>query len=88
MHGDVLADGSAAERDMANSVYREALQIAVQQDALSLELRAATCLARLLATRNMHGEAARLIEHPLSRFNEGFHTADLRAAQALLRQLR
>jgi class 3 adenylate cyclase/tetratricopeptide (TPR) repeat protein len=87
MHGEVLANTSPTEQDMAESVYREALQIAREQEALSLELRTATCLARLLATKNRAGEAINLVEQPLSRFNEGFETWDLRAAQAVLHQL-
>jgi class 3 adenylate cyclase/tetratricopeptide (TPR) repeat protein len=87
MHGEVLAGGDAAEQDTAESVYREALRIAIQQKALSLELRAATSVARLLAAKNRVREAVSLIEGPLSRFNEGFQTVDFRTAQDLLHRL-
>ena len=64
-----------------------ALKVAAARGALSLELRAAMSLARLDQSRGERIEAARLLGEVLERFCEGFGTADLRAAEALLLQL-
>ena len=50
----------------------------------SLELRAATSLARLLAGRGERDEAARVLVSVHAWFTEGFDTRDLRVTQALL----
>jgi hypothetical protein len=63
---------------------QDALAWARRQGALSLELRCATDLARLW---RQHGQAARareLLAPIYARFTEGFATADLEAARALL----
>ena len=69
----------AAERH-----FRRALDWARRQDALSWELRAATSLARLWRDRGRTAEARDLLGSVYGRFTEGFDTADLNAAKALL----
>jgi predicted ATPase len=51
---------------------------------LSWELRAATSLARLLRDQNRSTEAIALLAPIYNRFTEGFETADLKAARALI----
>ena len=51
---------------------------------MSWELRAATSLARLLRDQNQSTEAVALLAPIYNRFTEGFETADLKAAKALL----
>jgi predicted ATPase len=51
---------------------------------LSWELRAATSLARLLRDQNRSTEAVALLAPVYDRFTEGFETADLKTAKALI----
>jgi predicted ATPase len=66
---------------------RQALDAARRQSALSWELRAATSLARLWHDQNKRTEALALLQPVYDRFTEGFGTADLKAAKALLNTL-
>ena len=65
----------------------KAVAIARGQQAKSWELRAATSLARLLARQGKREEAYALLAPVYAWFTEGFDTADLVAAKALLAQL-
>ena len=71
----------------AEDHFRQALDWARRQGALSWELRAATSLARLLRDRDRIGEARDLLAPIYERFTEGFGTADLQAARLLLDEL-
>jgi predicted ATPase len=71
----------------AEDHFRQALDWARRQGALSWELRAATSLARLLRDRDRIGEARELLASVYGRFTEGFGTADLLTAKGLLDQL-
>jgi|ERR1700730_2353666 hypothetical protein len=68
----------------AEDHYQRALGWARRQGALSWELRAATSLARLLREQNRPTEAIALLAPIYNRFTEGFDTADLKAAKALI----
>jgi class 3 adenylate cyclase/predicted ATPase len=68
----------------AEELYREALNIACQQEAKLWELRAATSLARLRSDRSRHTEARELLAPVYGWFTEGFDTPDLKEAKALL----
>ena len=74
----------AGERDEAETDLRRALEIARAQEAPALQLRAARDLARLLAERGERQQAADLLAPIHARFTEGFDTADLIEAKALL----
>jgi predicted ATPase len=65
----------------------EALRVAQRQQAKAYELRAATSLARLWGERGRRGEARELLAPVYAWFTEGFDTADLKEAKALLDQL-
>ncbi len=67
--------------------FRQALDWAHKQGALSWELRAATSLARLWREHARNDEARELLASVYDRFTEGFATADLKAAKALLDDL-
>jgi predicted ATPase len=72
---------------MQSSWYREALEIAQRQSAKSWELRAVASLARLLRDTGRRGEARTMLAEIYGWFTEGFDTADLKDAKALLDQL-
>jgi predicted ATPase len=61
--------------------------MAREQGALTWELRIALSLARLRISQNRRDEAYRLLATAHASFTEGFDTADLRAARALLDDL-
>jgi class 3 adenylate cyclase/predicted ATPase len=85
LRGVVLAEtGGATE---AASWLRRAIDTARSQDAKSLELRAATSLARLWADQGKRTEARCLLGPVYGWFTEGFDTADLKDAKALLDEL-
>lgn len=84
-------DGRFLETDSAaaaESRYRQSLDWARAQGALSWELRSATSLARLLRRQGRPEEARQVLAPVYGRFTEGFETADLRQARALLVELR
>jgi adenylate cyclase len=71
----------------AEQCFRTAIQIARQQNARSPELRATTSLARLLDKRGRRDEARAMLAEIYGWFTEGFDTADLKEAKALLNEL-
>jgi predicted ATPase len=79
----LLREGSGGAT-AAQDHYQQALGWAHRQGALSWELRAATSLGRLLRDQNRSTEAIALLAPIYNRFTEGFETADLKAAKALI----
>ncbi len=71
----------------AESSYQQALGLAQHQSAHSLQLRAATSLARLYRDQGKCAEAHDLLAPVLGWFTEGFGTPDLEEAKALLEHL-
>jgi predicted ATPase len=69
------------------TALEEALHIARRQQAKAYELRAATSLARSWGERGRRAEARDLLAPVHGRFTEGFDTADLKEAKALLDEL-
>ena len=67
--------------------FRQALDIARRQQAKSLELRAAISLSRLWQQQGKRDEARELLVPVYGWFTEGFDTADLQEAKALLEEL-
>ena len=67
--------------------YRKALSISEEQEAKLWELRAAASLARLRRDQGRHAEARDLLAPIYGWFTEGFDTADLKDAKALLAEL-
>src|SRR6266568_4761749 len=72
----------------AEACFQQALDVARRQGALSWELRAATSLARLWRGQQRVNQARKLLGPVYRRFTEGFETADLIAAKALLASVR
>jgi predicted ATPase len=71
----------------AEACFQQALAIARRQQAKSWELRAATSLARLWQQQGQRAEAQALLAPVYGWFTEGFDTADLQDAKALLAEL-
>ena len=74
-------------KDEAEQCFHQALDVARELSAKSLELRAATSLARLWQQQGKTGEARQLLSEVYNWFTEGFDTADLKDARALLGEL-
>jgi predicted ATPase len=77
-------DQGSREQHEAETCFQHALDVARRQQAKSLELRAAMSLARLWQRQGKRVEARALLEEIYGWFTEGFDTADLQEAKALL----
>jgi predicted ATPase len=75
------------QSEAAEELYRKALSIGVEQEAKLWELRAAESLARLCRDQGRRVEARDLLAPVYDWFTEGFDTADLKEAKALLNDL-
>ena len=84
----ILLQNAVNAPAVAEEYFLEALDCAHRQDALSWELRTATSLARLWRNRRRTADARELLLPVYHRFTEGFDTADLKSAKALLDILR
>ena len=80
-------EGTRAKVADAETCLRQALEVAPRQQARSLELRAAISLARLWQSQGKRAEAYALLAPIYGWFSEGFDTADLQEARALLEGL-
>jgi class 3 adenylate cyclase/predicted ATPase len=87
LRGDLTARLPHPDPAKAEDSFRTALAIAREQGTRGYELRAATSLARLWGEQGRRGEARDLLAPLYSSFTEGFDTADLKGAKALLDQL-
>jgi adenylate cyclase len=77
--------GGAAEE--AERYFHAALEVARAQEARWWELRATVSLARLLTKQDRRDEARAMLAEIYGWFTEGFDTADLKEAKALLDEL-
>ena len=85
--GEILCAKDGPDAAEAEECFRKAIEIAHHQQARSLELRAATSLARLWQTQGKAKEARELLALIYAWFTEGFDTPDLIEAKALLDEL-
>src|SRR5262249_59983388 len=86
--GDRLPAPDPASAAAAEALFRRSLEIARAQEAKSLELGAATSLARLLRRQGKPADARTLLAPVYAWFTEGFDTRSLVEAKALLEELR
>jgi predicted ATPase/DNA-binding winged helix-turn-helix (wHTH) protein len=84
----LLLEGAPNAIAAAEDHFRDALAWASRQGALSWELRTATSMARFWREQARSDEAIALLTPIYDRFTEGFDTADLTAAKALIDDLR
>jgi tetratricopeptide (TPR) repeat protein len=85
--GELLLAQSASDSVEAERCFRTAIEIARRQNARLAELRATTSLARLLDKQGKRNEARVMLGEIYGWFTEGFDTADLKDAKALLDEL-
>jgi predicted ATPase len=87
LKGVLLLQQAVPDAAQAEACFRQALVLSRQQQAKSLELRAAISLARLWQSQGKRQDAYDLLAPVYGWFTEGFDTADLIDAKALLNEL-
>jgi class 3 adenylate cyclase/tetratricopeptide (TPR) repeat protein/ribosomal protein L40E len=87
LKGELLLIKDPLNMAEAEGCLRIAIDIARRQGAKLFELRATLSLARLLDVTNRRGEARAMLAEIYGWFTEGFDTADLKDAKALLEEL-
>jgi predicted ATPase len=87
LQGELLLSRGATSGSEAEACFQQALSTARRQRARSLELRAAMSLSRLWGRLGKRVEARELLSATYDWFTEGFDTADLQEARALLAEL-
>jgi DNA-binding SARP family transcriptional activator len=86
IRGDLLLALPRPDPDAAEAAYRSSIEIARAQSARSYELRTATHLTRLFRSQGRTSEEPEMLEAVYRWFAEGFETADLVEAKAVLTQ--
>jgi adenylate cyclase len=84
LKGDLLLASSSDHAVEAETLYQNAVNIAQEGYSPMLELRAAIRLSRLWQGQGKKEQARKLLSDVYSKFTEGFTTADLKEANALL----
>ncbi len=87
LKGELLLAQDASNAAQAEQSFRTAIEIARKQHAKSWELRATTSVTLLLRDTNRRDEARAMLAEIYNWFTEGFDTADLKDAKALLDEL-
>ena len=85
--GELMLRQAPPDAAQAEASFQHAVAVARRQQAKSWELRAATSLARLWQQQGKCTEAYELLAPVYGWFTEGFDTADLQEAKALLEGL-
>ena len=84
LHGELLLRQAVPDAPQAEACFQQALDVARRQQAKSWELRTAMSLSRLWQQQGKRTEARELLASIYGWFTEGFDTADLQDAKALL----
>ena len=95
LKGELLLAGERRRRKTVNKrllaeaeeCFLKAIEVARHQSAKSLELRAVVSLSRLWQQQGKKAEARQMLTEIYGWFTEGFDTADLQEAKALLEEL-
>src|SRR5262249_23996806 len=87
LKGALLLQQNSDNQADAESCFHHALDLARNQQAKSFELRTAISLARLWQQQGKRQETHDLLAPVYNSFTEGFETADLQDAKALLEAL-
>jgi predicted ATPase len=86
LQGALLLQLPSPDVGQAEACFQQALHVACHQQARALELRAALSLARLWQGQGKNAAARQLLAASYHWFTEGFDTADLQEAKALLQE--
>ena len=86
IQGELLLSQTISNGEQAETCFKDALDISCREHAKSLELRAAMSLGRLWQRQGKAAEARQLLGDIYGWFTEGFDTADLKEARALLQE--
>jgi predicted ATPase len=87
LHGELLLRQAVPDVPQAEACFQQALTMAQRQQAKSWELQAAMSLSRLWQRQGKRAAARELLAPIYGWFTEGFDTADLQEAKALLDEL-
>ena len=87
LKGELLLRQAVPDSLQAEGCFQQAIAVARRQQAKSWELRAATSLSRLWQQQGKRAESHALLAPIYGWFTEGFGTADLKDAKALLNEL-
>ena len=87
LRGELLLRRGAPFHNEAEACFQQSLRVARQQQAKSLELRAATSLARLWRTEGKVADARAVLSEACDWFKGSLPTADLNDARSLLQEL-
>jgi predicted ATPase len=87
LKGELHLRQTTSHASQAEACFHQALTIARRQQGKSLELRATMSLSRLWQQQDKQDEARALLTEVYGWFTEGFDTADLQEAKALLNDL-
>jgi predicted ATPase len=85
--GELLGMQAVMDEEQAETFFQKAIEVARRQQAKSLELRAAMSLSQLWQSQGRKAEARQTLGDIYGWFTEGFDTADLKQAKALLEEL-
>jgi predicted ATPase len=87
LRGELVLQSGDAYMAEARSCFQRAIEVARKQSAKSWELRATKSLGRLLKKQGRGNEARDMLAEIYNWLTEGFDTADLKEAKALLGDL-
>ncbi|MGA7869409.1 MAG: hypothetical protein WCA22_00785, partial [Candidatus Binatus sp.] len=87
LKGELLLAQDWSNATAAEQCLRDAIEASGRQGTKLLQLRATTSLARLLAKQGNRDDAREMLAEIYNWFTEGFDTADLKEAEALLDEL-
>jgi predicted ATPase len=87
LKGALLLQQPAPDASQAESCFRQAVEVARRQQAKWLELRASVSMSRLWQEQGKQEAARQMLAEVYDWFTEGFDTADLKEAKALLEEL-
>ena len=87
LQGALLLRQAVPDAAQAEACFHQALAVAHRQQAKSWELRPAMSLSRLWQQQGKPDDARALLAPIYGWFTEGFETADLQEAKALLEEL-
>jgi len=87
LRGEMLLKKDSSQETEAEDYFKTAIEVARGQGLKSPELNATASLARLLAQQGKRDEARAILAETYGWFTEGFDSADLKDAKALLDQI-